>query len=149
MLYRGTKVALAEGVPLFRGQFRQPHHFFSKRHRSTFRTDDFGLIFGILVTAMGAAGFAGSLAAAARADRGGYYDSAFLIGLAAILLGLLPGVLLQRFSVTLSGPGTGKGEVRAGVFTLLQKGAKRPPNCFQELNRNGRPGLCPGSREWG
>lgn len=69
-----------------------------------FGLGDFGLIYGILFTAVGIAGFAGPLAAA-LADRSGCYDGAFLIGLAAALLCFLLSVLLQRFTGASPEPG--------------------------------------------
>ncbi len=111
MLYRGTKVALAGAFPFFGDRFRQllpllfqtPPEHFSDLMISACSSRSLSLPWALPV-------FAGPLAV-----RGGCYDSAFLIGLVAILLGLLPGVLLQRFSVTLPGPDTGKGRFERAV----------------------------------
>ena len=58
---------------------------------------DFGMIYGLLFTAMGAAGFTAPLVAAALADHSGSYNLAFIIGLGAIGLCFLLSILLQRF----------------------------------------------------
>lgn len=58
---------------------------------------DFGFVYGVLFTAMGVAGFAGPLAAAALADRSGNYNPAFMIGLVAVLLCFLLSFLIKRF----------------------------------------------------
>lgn len=72
-----------------------------------FGLGDFGLVYGILFTAVGAAGFIGPLVAAALADRGGCYDGAFFIGLAAATLCFLLSVLLQRFAGVSPEPAAG------------------------------------------
>lgn len=61
-----------------------------------FGLEHFGLIYGMLFTAMGVTGGLGPLAAAGLADRSGSYSAAFLIGLAATLLCFLLSILLQR-----------------------------------------------------
>lgn len=57
---------------------------------------DFGLIYGVLFTAMGVAGFTAPLVAAALADRSGDYSAAFIIGFGATLLCFLLSLLLQH-----------------------------------------------------
>lgn len=61
-----------------------------------FGLEYFGFVYGMLFTAMGAAGGLGPLAAALLADRSGSYRPAFLAGLSATPLCLLLSVLLRR-----------------------------------------------------